>query len=146
VRQEGGKESGRVSFWGFLILGLDLFLQMFFRDKNFGLENRGVSFGLAPEMGKIIALVAFGFFVGWYLYERIVLKRNRWPLYLMALGGVSNIVSRLVWGSVWDYICLPFLPFCFNLADVLISMGVVSYILGVNGNRNSLRGQRDTGH
>ena len=67
-------------------------------------------------------------------------------LLLIALGGIGNILSRLVWGGVWDYICFPFLPFCFNLSDVLISLGVVSYILGVNGNRSTLRGQRDTGN
>ena len=129
-----------------MILGLDLFLQTVFRNANFGLENRGVSFGFAPEIGLVISLVAFGVFIGWYLIERFKQRKTRLFLYLMALGGVGNIICRVIWGSVWDYICLPFMPFCFNLSDVLISFGVASYILGVNGNRSTLRGQRDNNH
>jgi len=135
-----------VIFAGGLVLVLDLVLQTVFRLKNMGMENRGVSFGMAPEMGLIISIVAFGLFIGWYLYERIKLKKKSTFLLVIALGGLGNVICRLIWGSVWDYICIPVLPFCFNLSDVLISLGVVSYILGVNGNRSTLRGQRDTGN
>jgi lipoprotein signal peptidase len=134
-----------VRYWGVIFLGLDLVLQIIFRGARYGVENRGVSFGLAPEVGFVISLLAFSFLIGWYFYEKAKGKRFLY-LSLLALGGVGNIVCRLVWGSVWDYICLPFLSFCFNLSDVLISLGVVSYILGVNGNRSTLRGQRDTGN
>lgn len=122
------------------MLVLDLVLQTVFRLKNTGVENRGVSFGMAPEMGLIISIVALALFIGWYLYERIKLKKESTFLLVITLGGLGNVICRLIWGSVWDYICIPVLPFCFNLSDVLISLGVVSYILGLNGNRSTLRG------
>lgn len=131
---------------GFLILLLDLVLQIIFRSENIGYANRGVSFGLGPEIGTIISYLAFGGFLGWVIYEFIKLKKIRAYLFLISLGGLGNIVGRVIWGSVWDYICVPHIPFCFNLSDVLISIGVVSYILGSNGNRSTLRGQRDTGN
>jgi len=119
---------------------LDIFLQAYFRSQGFGFLNRGVSLGIASGIGNIISIAAFVFFTGWYLFERIKYKKSVGYLFLLALGGGVNVLSRLIWGSVWDYICIPYIPFCFNLSDVLISLGVVSYILGVNGNRSTLRG------
>lgn len=130
----------------FFVLALDFVLQTVFRLEKFGFENRGVSFGLAPEIGKIVSLAAFCLIFCWSIYEFIKTKKIRVFLLLITLGGVGNVVCRLIWGSVWDYVCIPLLPFCFNLSDVLICLGVVSYILGVDGNRYSLRGQRDTGN
>lgn len=119
---------------------LDFLLQTLFRSKNIGVPNRGVSFGLASELGIIISTVTYAFFVVWYFFIKRTRKNDNFFLFLIFLGGGVNVVCRLIWGSVWDYICFPFLPFCFNLSDVLISFGVLSYILGINGNRSSLRG------
>ena len=129
-----------------VILVLDLVLSVVFRATKWGVENRGVSFGMASEVGFIISIVAFCLFVGLLAFEIYKRKKIRPFLLLITLGGLGNIVSRLIWGSVWDYICLPLLPFCFNLCDVLISLGVVSYILGGNGDRSSVRRQRDNNH
>lgn len=128
--------------WVFILI-VDLVLQTRFRFINFGLENRGVSLGMGQEIGTIISITAFGLFIGWLIYKIFKKEKVRPFLFLISLGGLGNIICRLVWGSVWDYICLPFMPFCFNLSDVLISLGVVSYILGGDGNRSSLRRQRN---
>lgn len=133
-------------FGGIFILLMDLVLQAMFRASGLGLENRGVSFGMASEIGNIVSFIALSLFIGWFLFELIKFRKFRRSLFLIALGGLGNIFYRFIWGSVWDYICLPFLPFCFNLSDVLISLGVVSYILGVDGNRSTLRRQRNTGN
>jgi len=125
---------------GVIVLVMDIVLQAVFRIANFGVENRGVSFGAVPEVGKIISIIAFAVFIAWFIFELIKLKKLRPFLFLIALGGLGNITGRIIWGGVWDYVCIPFLPFCFNLSDVLISFGVVSYILGVDGNRSTLRG------
>lgn len=139
--QGSGKKFRKVNFVLIYVAILDIFLQAFLRSKNIGVPNRGVSFGLAPGIGLIISEVTYGIFIVWYLLIRWSKKRDYLYLLLLCLGGGVNIVCRLIWGSVWDYICIPFLPFCFNLSDVLISLGVVSYILGINGNRCSLRRQ-----
>jgi len=131
---------------GFLVLLMDLILQYFFRIENIGYANRGVSFGFGPEVGSIISFIAFGGLLIWFVFELIKFKKIRSYIFLILLGGLGNIAGRVFWGSVWDYVCVPYVPFCFNFSDVLISIGVVSYILGGNGNRSTLRGQRDTGN
>jgi len=118
----------------------DIVLQNYFRLVSFGLENRGVSFGLGQEWGRVVSFLAYTAIILWYIYEKKWLKQDKLFLFLLALGGAGNLICRVVWGSVWDYISLPFLPFTFNLADVLICLGVVSYILGGDGNRSTFRG------
>jgi hypothetical protein len=134
-----------VIFAGAVVAALDIFLQGYFRTQNFGLANRGVSFGLGQNFGNTVSLLAYGFFVVWFIFQLFAHKNGR-RLVFLALGGGANLIARVFWGSVWDYVCLPFLPFCFNLADVLICLGVVSYILGVNGNRGTIRGQGNFGN
>lgn len=128
------------------VLFLDLLLQTIFRYSNFGLANRGVSLGLGQGWGNIFSITAFGIVCIYLFRFRLIGRNGRRCFILLFLGGIGNMVSRLIWGSVWDYICLSFLPFCFNLSDVLISFGVVSYILGVNGNRSALRRRRNVGN
>ena len=123
-----------------IVAFFDLVFQIFFRKINVGLANRGVSFGFWQDMGNIISFIVFMIFIFWYLDNKIHKKKDPLYLFLLALGGCVNLISRLIWGNVWDYICLAFLPFCFNLSDLLISFGVVSYILSYSGNRNNLRG------
>lgn len=131
-------------YLGVVTLILDVIFQNVFRSKNLGFENRGVSFGMAASWGDLLAILALVMFVVWLVVDVVKNKRVKPFLFLITLGGVGNFLERVVNGSVWDYICLPLLPFCFNLSDVLISLGVVSYILGVDGNRRSLRRQRHT--
>ena len=146
MRQKSGEKTQLVRFLAIALVFVDLILQSHFRALHFGLENRGVSFGMGPEWGSTVSFLAYTAIILWYVYEKRWLKRDKLFLFLIALGGAGNLICRIVWGSVWDYISIPFLPFTFNLADVLISLGVVSYILGGNGNRSTLRGQGDPDH
>jgi len=45
---------------------------------------------------------------------------------MVILGGVINLAMRLVWGEVIDYLCVAGL--CFNMADILITGGVLLVI------------------
>lgn len=119
--------------------GLDLFCQSFLRLRGWGVENRGVSFGLADSWGLPITVLLFCLLTFLTLYFWLKNKRLELGGWLMLVGGWGNVLNRLIYGSVWDYLNLPLLPFSFNLSDVMICLGVVSYILEANGNRNSLR-------
>jgi signal peptidase II len=44
-------------------------------------------------------------------------------LWILAAGG-SNLVERLLYGCVGDYLKVPFFPI-FNIADVVLSLSVV---------------------
>jgi lipoprotein signal peptidase len=124
---------------GLILFVLDLFAGYYFRSKGIGLVNTGISFGVGSnQFGKYIAMVAFLVLVFWFVYETRSKVRISTGLYFLVLGGMGNLLSRLVYGGVLDYVCLSFLPFCFNVSDVLISFGVVSYILEVDGNRSTV--------
>jgi len=126
---------------------VDVFLQNYFRGRALGVENSGISFGIGSgAWGRYSILIILGLVVGWFFYEDRVKEGGVWAFNLMAWGGLGNWLNRFYWGSVWDYISWPFLPFSFNLSDVLVCCGVISYILGINGNRNTLRGQGDFDH
>lgn len=112
-----------------VVVFFDWFLQNFNRLRGFGIENRGVSFGLVGELSIYLRflLPIFVLFVClWFwkkrLYENIYLL-------VMLVGGVGNAVPRAVWGYVWDYIQLPYFDLWINFSDVLISISVLSYIL-----------------
>lgn len=128
-----------------LLTIVDIFLQNYFRLSLHGIENQGISFGLGQGWGRAASVFAYVGVILWFVYDRWGSRRDNLAIFLMACGGLGNLVGRILWGSVWDYLCFSWLPFCFNLSDVLISLGVVSYILGVDGNRCFVRGQRHSG-
>ncbi len=121
----------------FLVI-LDLFLQGYLRRAGWGVLNRGVSFGILPGLGQVAAVVIYFIFIILYL-NSLRSRKFSWELSLLALGGLGNLIPRLLWGGVWDYLFLPMMPFWFNLSDVMITVGVVSYILRGNGNPNFVR-------
>jgi len=92
---------------------------------NYGIENSGVSFGQLS-----------GIRVNWILFVLTILtsyalkcKLHNLGLLYVIIGGLGNFFTRVLFGSVWDYITVYGLPFWFNISDVLITIGIVSYIL-----------------
>lgn len=117
---------------------IDIFFQVHFRSVNYGVPNFGISFGVWEGLGRNLGILIFTIFSGWIVREMMLKRRVKTALVLVALGGLGNAISRIVIGNVWDYIYVPFLPFWFNLSDVLISFGVISYILWSNGDSSTI--------
>jgi signal peptidase II len=100
------------------------------------LRNRGGAFsllaGLPPVWGRVFFIVATAGALAFvfYLY-RYHPPSNRWgrmSLFLIFGGGLGNLVDRVIYGEVIDYILLYYRDFywpAFNLADSCISVGVV---------------------
>ena len=111
-----------------LIVFLDWYFQEFFRKQGVGFFNSGVSFGLGGEWGRVWQFLLPAFFGILLIFWAN--KKTRINIYLicLAIGGLGNILPRIVYGSVWDYIRLP-LGLWVNMSDVLITLSVVSYIL-----------------
>ena len=100
--------------------------------------NTGISLGFLQATGEvskiilstIIFVVVMGFM--YFLYREIKKDRTNYkmiiPLALVFSGGVSNIIDRLAWGSVLDFI--PFFSlWTFNVADFAISLGVIMMLV-----------------
>lgn len=53
---------------------------------------------------------------------------GQWPWLLILSGGLGNLLERLSFGCIMDYIALPFLP-VFNVADILLTIGVIGVLM-----------------
>jgi len=87
------------------------------------LANRGATFGVSVPYIDVISLIVL---------VLLTIYTYRYPssaLSLIVLGGFSNVLDRLIYGYVVDYLHIPFLPIVghtfFNLADVMIDIGVL---------------------
>ena len=115
--------------FGFVIVFIDWFFQNYFRLNNVGIANAGVSFGFASGFGEFWKYSLLAFLV--LLFVFLVWSKTKLNVYLVSLliGGLGNMVPRLLYGNVWDYIFLKPLGLWFNISDVLILVSVLSYIL-----------------
>ena len=102
---------------------------------GFGLEtNAGVAFGwLGGNQLLLSGLIILVLLI--LLYATRSLWRSdqilpRLGLGLIVVGAISNLIDRLRYGFVIDYIDVPFFT-VFNLADAAITLGVV-LLLGFN--------------
>ncbi len=116
VRSSLGADGGTAIFGGALKLVL--------------VQNSGIAFGQLSGGGIIIVLLALAAVTAllWYF-----LRHLETPLIWLAtglvLGGAAgNLIDRLRAGSVTDFIKLPRWP-AFNLADVAITIGVISLVV-----------------
>ena len=117
----------------FVLALLDLLIQTWLMSQNRGSGNKGFGWGLPFSLGWqgdlrwwLIGLSILGLIgIGWW-YKTSKRSIERLGLLMVILGGVINLVMRLVWGEVMDYLCVAGL--CFNMADILITGGVLLVI------------------
>ena len=106
-------------------------------------ENRGISFSMFGDLGDTvrvpllvgISLVAIGV-LGYYWWQnRTGFNTFTHLAFLLILpGAVGNLVDRALYGTVTDYLHFRFYTTSFfvnNFADILISAGVVAYMIGM---------------
>lgn len=99
--------------------------------------NYGVAFGLVlPQM---LFVVLWGVIMIFVLYYWFVHKKEKFsvqiPFVLIASGGISNMIDRLYYGCVIDYV--PFLSISsFNFADMLISFGAFLWVRQIFVSKN----------
>jgi lipoprotein signal peptidase len=114
----------------FCILGIiEVFGQGFFGMRSIGMMNRGMAFGFG--FWGLEAVVAFLWLV---LSVYLMRKQTRFSgWWLIWTGGGANLLSRVLFGGIWDY--LSIIPgFWFNGADIMIILGagerIYSYMKG----------------
>lgn len=118
-------------FFVLLILFLlDRVLKIYFwQHTNFAYLNQNISFSL--PIGQyflwpiLFLLLIFVYFQCWQAYKKKSKHFFAWGL--IFIGAVSNILDRLNYGGVIDFISVPYFT-VFNLSDVFIFFGVV-YLL-----------------
>lgn len=95
-------------------------------------------FGVAlPQwfiIGVSVVIVASIFSIVW----KYVNLHFQWPWLLILSGGLGNLLERIFFGCIMDYIHISFFP-VFNVSDILLTMGTIGFI--VRWNRNGKKNQ-----
>ena len=97
-------------------------------------ENRGMAFGLLADHRWVFMLFsAVGIaLVGVYLWFYVKGKLGRTALALVIGGGIGNMIDRVAYGFVVDFIdfcAFDFWKWVFNIADSAVCVGAGMFVL-----------------
>ena len=101
------------------------------------IHNFGVSFGFLSGIVSPWILICIGLLVvGFITYLMINSKDllEKWGLFIIISGALSNIIDRIINGYVIDFIYLHISNFywpAFNFADIYISIGILMVIINI---------------
>lgn len=88
--------------------------------------NPGMAFSLLMPFGRFNIVFSFAILLGvFYLLVKQKQRRQYVPLVLILSGGVSNLLDRIIFGCVRDFINFTIWP-SFNLADSAVTVGVLT--------------------
>lgn len=95
-------------------------------------KNTGAAYGIFGGSTLILAIVSVVFVVAFCVYDYFNHSNNIW--YIMGIsmilsGAVGNFVDRIFLGYVRDFVSISLFNFVFNIADVLITFGVIFFIV-----------------
>ena len=98
--------------------------------------NDGMAFGLSFPGGKHILLVMTilltGFIIGFLWKEKDGHPFVKYGLALILSGAIGNLIDRLFYGKVVDFLDVMignFHWYIFNLADSAVTIGMVFFVL-----------------
>lgn len=93
-------------------------------------KNYGMAFGLPFFSSVLVALIILILIFLVYFGLRLIKEKNyllSFLILMIIIGAFSNLIDRIKFGFVVDYIDLTWFT-VFNLADCLITVGVISFI------------------
>ena len=99
------------------------------------IRNYGGIFGLGQGMGWLFGLISIALLIAVSAYLWIGKNIYRYEYICFGFivgGGASNILDRLVYGSVIDFIDIQHIPYwnyVFNTADVMVHVGIWPMLL-----------------
>ena len=95
------------------------------------IENTGAAFGIMTNMNAFLLVFSFILISSLIIYKfkaNVIKKVEIIPLALVIGGGTGNIIDRIIFGSVTDFIDPIYYP-AFNVADSSIVIGISIYIV-----------------
>ena len=128
----------------FFVIALDLATKKIFDDVSYSVlgdllwfvsaTNTGASFGMLKGFGWLFVVVGIlvTFVVFWFMLSNNVSSSKLFKVSLaILLGGIwGNLVDRVVFGYVRDFIYLKFIDFAiFNIADIAICVSTVLLVV-----------------
>ena len=105
--------------------------------------NKGISFSAFNFLMPVVLSVLTAVIIIWliyYLFKR-ALSYERLPIALIIGGALGNLLDRIRFGAVADFIQwhiggLWTFPAIFNVGDMFITFGVILYLINMFINRN----------
>ena len=103
------------------------------------IKNYGIAFSIFnnPSLNLNIFLSVLIFLICSFLFYLVFIKidnRQKFDfqklVYVFILaGGIGNLLDRLLYGYVVDFIDITFNPYVFNLADSYVTIGLFMYVI-----------------
>lgn len=94
-------------------------------------KNIGIAFGISlPKFLIIILVIIIISFLLYYFLKNINKEKylNSFLIGLIIIGAISNLIDRVIYSSVIDFIKISIWP-TFNLSDAYISVAVVVLLI-----------------
>lgn len=97
-------------------------------------KNAGAAFGILKGMRAffiIVTVVVLASVVVLLIKTPAEKFTLSWSIVcvLIVSGGIGNLIDRVLWAEVTDYIQITFFPAIFNFADICVVVGVALLIL-----------------
>ncbi len=93
--------------------------------------NHGIAFGLLAKAGVLPLLLEATGVVLVLLAARLWPSPWLWPEAITIGGAIGNLLDRIVLGAVPDPLHLSPYPYSFNLADLLIRLGLIVWLVSL---------------
>ncbi len=114
-------------------------------------HNTGAAFGMLPNASLLFGVAAVAVIVGILMYSRRLAGAARIVRVALGLelgGALGNLVDRVRYGYVVDFIDVRVWPYVFNVSDSAITIGVVLllyHILSEGGTEARVESGRSAG-
>lgn len=94
------------------------------------IQNQGAAFGIMQGGGLLFVLIAAVVIIGavYFLFKYHLPPMAQYALGLITGGALGNLIDRVLYGSVVDFISVGWFP-VFNLADSGIVCGGILLVL-----------------
>ncbi len=92
-------------------------------------QNSGAAFGIFRGANLPLLVISFGVLgVGVFYYKKILAWKEYWAYALICGGIIGNLIDRVIFNAVTDFIAFSFWP-TFNIADSALSIGVLILVV-----------------
>lgn len=118
-------------------------------------HNYGAGLGILSGKTLLLIILSIVFLLAFLAYDLVYKKNNL--LYVLGIsfvfaGAIGNLIDRIFLGYVRDflYFNIKLMPYYFNVADVLLTVGIVLFVIDLlffnekNKSKNQKQGDDKT--